>query len=362
MRITLVGYLHGQGGIQTHTYYLATGLTERGHEVSVVSPPARNGHSEFVSDKCTFNVLTYKGTVNAMASVRHTRCDVAVVCGVGCKAMLSVLAATGAKKVFFEVMSGASLGLRDPRRLVHLGFDAIVGQGSAVSVRFQEAFGWNGPAVVIPALPEPLERTVGLQPRLITAAGDRPLSMAYFGRLAAHKNVALLIDHWDDIAGCDGKLDIWGTGPEKEALAAQIKSAGRSGQIALKGSYPRGSEYIALLRNYDLTLLATIGDEGAPLVLLESMAAGVPFVANGVGGIGDYANPDCAVTSGDIAEFIPLAQGLVARLRAGKVNIDRLQAHYRNTFGYENLTERWDVFLKQLVYGRRCNTSKTPGN
>lgn len=345
MRITLVGYLHGKGGIQIHTKYLAAGLAERGHSVSVVTPAPRDGHAPFVSDKSHFNIVGYDGICSAIASVRGTRPDVAVICGTGYKAMLSVLASRRAKKVFFEVMSGALTGSLDPRRLVHLGFDAIVGQGNAVAGRFCKEVGWRGPAVVIPALPEPFERTVGIAPRPIKAVEDRPLSTAYFGRLAAHKNVAFLIDNLESIAGPGSRLDIWGTGPEQLKLAARIKAVGLSDRIALRGPYPEGSEYIELMRDYDITLLATIGDEGAPLVLLESMAAGVPFVANGVGGIGDYANPDCAITSGDIDEFVPLAKTLVARLRSGDIDTVRLQAHYNSRFGFDRLVDRWESFL-----------------
>lgn len=348
MRITLIGYLHGKGGIQTHTHYLATGLAERGHVVSIVSPPPRSGHSPAVSEKSAYNVVEYSGIISAMNSVRRTNPDVAVICGIGYKAMLSVLAATRAKKVFFEVMSGVSLGARDPRRLVRMGFDAIVGQGNAVAARFREDFGWSGPAAVIPALPEPLEHTVGIAPRTISAAGNRPLSMAYFGRLVAHKNVAFLIEYWEAIAGAGSTLDIWGMGPERESLAAQINAEGQSDKIVLKGPYPEGADYIALLRSYDMTLLATVGEEGAPLVLLESMAAGVPFVANGVGGIGDYANPDCAVTNGDINEFVSMAQALAVRLRSGEIDTCRLQTHYVNEFGYDRLVDQWDSFLTSL--------------
>lgn len=349
MKITLMGYLHGKGGIQTHTHYLATGLVEHGHDVCVVSPPPRNGHAHASTDGITYEMVGYDTVFSALTAVRRTNPDVAVICGTGYKAMLSVLLAGNAKKVFFEVMSGAPMGPRDPRRLVHWGFDAVVGQGTAVAAKFRDAFGWTGSTEVIPALPEPLERKISIPRREAQAAGDRPLAMAYFGRLAAHKNVGFLIDHWEAIAGPGGILDIWGTGPEQQALFTQIVTAGLSDRIALKGRYPEGAEYIELLRRYDMTLLATVGDEGAPLVLLEAMAAGVPFVANGVGGIGDYRNPDCAVTSGDIEEFVPMAQELVKRLREGQIDSTRLQAHYDSLFGYGPLVERWEAFLTSLI-------------
>lgn len=38
MNCLLIGYMHGQGGIQSHTHFLATGLTEHGHSVLVLTP------------------------------------------------------------------------------------------------------------------------------------------------------------------------------------------------------------------------------------------------------------------------------------------------------------------------------------
>lgn len=349
MRVCLVSYIHGRGGIQTHTHYLAKGLAERGNTVSVISPSPRNWQAPAMASGTGYALTSYKGLIGAVRAVRQSRPEVVVVCGTGYRAMLGALSAYRAKKVFFEVMSGARRSARDPRRLVHAGFDTVVGQGTAVATRFCEAFGWSGQTAVIPALPDPLEDSMDLPSRDASAGSDRPIKMAYFGRLAAHKNVAFLIEHLDGIGGPGGTLDVWGTGPEREALAIKIIASGLSARISLKGCYPEGADYVALLRSYDLTLLPTVGDEGAPLVLLESMAAGVPFVANGVGGIGDYTNPDCAVTSGDIIEFVPMAQKLVARLRAGEVDTRRLQAHYLERFGFKTLIDRWEALLTALV-------------
>lgn len=349
LKITFVGYLHGTGGIQTHTRYLANGLAERGHVITVVTPPARSGHSLFCGNSDKFNVVQYTNIANALVSVRKSNPEVTVVCGVGYKAMLSVLMAWSSKKIFFEVMSGASLGIFDPRRLVHLGFDAVVGQGSAVSQKFAQDFSWRGPLSVIPALPEPLEKKV---PEPLSngrlATQDGTILAAYFGRLVPHKNVEFLVRYWREMFDCGDKLDIWGTGPEEENLVALIQAEGLQEQVKVRGRYPAGSEYLELLQSYDLTLLPTVGDEGAPLVLLESMAAGIPFVANGVGSIGDYANSDSAITSGEIEEFVPLVKKMILRLKSGDIDNERLRAYYVSEFGFERLIGRWESLLLSL--------------
>lgn len=232
--------------------------------------------------------------------------------------------------------------------MVHLGFDAIVGQGKPVEMRFCKEFRWRGPATTIPALGDQLE--VGDRDQ--AAPLSRPVRMAYFGRLAAHKNVRHLVAEWEKFAQSGDTLDIWGHGDEEASLRAQIAAADLTDTIALRGLYPDGNAYIDLLKRYDATLLPTVGEEGAPLVLLESMACGVPFVANGMGGIPDYANPDSAITSGDIQQFTQAVRDIVARIRAGTIDRARLQRHYRSKFSTPVLADRWETFLSDTIAGK----------
>lgn len=344
LSVLLLGYMHDRGGIQTHTRHLARGLRERGHRVAVVSPPPMQGHRDARHDEP--DLAVYGGLADLVRRVRAARPDVAVVTGTGYAAMAGILAARVPRKVFFEVMSGARGRGLDPRDLVHLGFDAVVGQARPVTARFVDVFRWRGPASTIPALPEPLERRHAIAARAMRPlAPGAPLRFAFFSRLAPHKNAALLVARFADYAPPGSTLDIWGSGPEAGPLEAMIAAQGLSDRVRLKGPYPDGADYVALLSSYDLTLLPTVGEEGAPLVLLESMACGVPFVANGVGGIPDYANPDCAVTDGDIEAFVPMLQEMVARLHAGTVDGARLQRHHAENFGFITLIDRWERFL-----------------
>ena len=279
--------------------------------------------------------------------------DVAVVCGTGWAAMGGVrLNRSIRKRVFFEVMSGEKFSWRDPRSLVHAGYDAIVGQASPVEARFNDEFNWSGPSITIPALPEPLERSTSIPGR---AKSDlRPvgeLRLAYFGRLAAHKGVDFLVDQWSSLSHYATSLDVWGTGEEFEALTHQIEQLGLSDQIRLCGRYPEGSAYVELLQNYDLKLLPTVGSEGAPLVLLEAMACGLPFIANGVGGIPDYANDDVRITDGNIQDFLPLLEDWIRQHEKGDVDPARLQRHYQTHYAFDVLVDRWEDFFEAITSG-----------
>lgn len=354
LKVLMIGYMHGQGGIQSHTHFLATGLTERGHSVLVLTPKPFEGHEPVDPTGRPYALQTYDG----MRDISATRMeggpiDIAVVCGTGWAAMGGVrLNRAIRKRVFFEVMSGEKTSWRDPRTLVHTGFDAIVGQASPVEARFNDEFHWSGPSITIPALPEPLERAATIPTR--SKSDLRPvgeLRLAYFGRLALHKGVGFLIDHWSTLSEFADSLDIWGSGEEFDALSSKIESQGLTDQIRLCGRYPEGREYIELLQRYDLKLLPTVGAEGAPLVLLEAMACGLPFVANGVGGIPDYANEDVRITDGKIDAFLPLLQAWVQQHESGDVDPARLQRHYQSHYAFDVLVDRWETFLEALATG-----------
>jgi len=350
LNVLLLGYAYGKGGIQTHTHYLAEGLRARGHRVTTVTPQRIASYRHSLAFPNAPPPEIYSSMSELARIVRRVRPDVAVMTGTGWKAMAGMLATPRpCRRIFFEVMSGKRKGPLDPRDLVHLGFHAIVGQGNGVTRRFVQDFKWKGPRLTIPALPEPLERKHEIPRKRPRAPGAGPVRFVYFGRLAPHKNVRLLAQSFRDYAPEGSTLDIWGGGADADAVAEVIAEAGLHGQVRLRGRYPDGAAYIELLQSYDLKLLPTVGEEGAPLVLLEAMACGLPFVANGVGGIPDYSNQDCAITGGDIAEFVPAVRAMVARLQRGEIDPARLQAHYDNNFNFNCLMDRWEGFLRAIV-------------
>jgi glycosyltransferase involved in cell wall biosynthesis len=356
MKILFIGYMFGRGGIQTHTHFLAEGLAELGHEVVVATPMPIHGHSEIPAYRAEgkYELLRYSGIRGAMkvfGALSCRRFDLVQVCGTGWAAMLGALTAKGQPTlVFFEVMSGDPFRRLDPRWAVHLGFDAIVGQASQVEAKFCRNFKWRGQRATIPALPEPLERCSVIRQRTPLAPGiSGKFRGAYFGRLARHKGVQHLVDCWSDLSSCLASVDIYGSGPDEQWIRSKIAEKNLEEFLVLRGDYPSGQEYVDLLQQYDLELLPTTGPEGAPLVLLEAMACGLPFVANGVGGIRDYANKDCEITSGDIGEFAPAVLRWTKRARKGSISPQRMQAHYADSFSSFRLTQRWDSFFTRLV-------------
>ncbi len=354
LSILLVGYAHGEGGVTTHTHWLAHGLVERGHHVRVLSPVPPRDLPESPWPDRGYAVDHYgdiKDALRGFAALGKDRFDVAVVAGTGWKAMGGVLANRRIKRrVFFEVMSGDAMGLVDPRRLVHAGFDSIVSLATTVDEKVCREFHWRGKRTIIQALPEPLESLAVIPERGIVAPTGKPRAV-YFGRVVPHKGVGFLVEHWQALSEHLQSLDIYGTGDERAVLEPRIAELGLDDVIRFHGRYPDGQAYVDLLREFDLLLLPTVGQEGGPLVLLEAMACGTPFVANGVGGIPDFANQDCRVTSGDITEFVPAVADIARQLAAGRVDGSRLQRHYRDHFSYEVLVGKWESYLRFLTDG-----------
>jgi glycosyltransferase involved in cell wall biosynthesis len=230
-----------------------------------------------------------------------------------------------------------------------MGFDAIVGQAATVESKFCNDFRWNGLRTTIPALPDPLEVKTKIDtPQLDVSKGIRA---AYFGRLEPYKGVGFLIERWEELSGCISSLDVYGNGVQRQELEELVRRKQLTGTIRFLGKYPDGEDYVRLIQQYHLSLLPTMGQEGAPLVLLESMACGIPFVANGMGGIPGYANQDCEITSGNINDFIPAVNRCCERLIKREIDPGRLRAFYLENFSYGVLSQRWNQFLTSL-----CNS------
>jgi len=355
LAVLLVGYMHGSGGIQNHTHWFATGLAEDGHEVHVATPAPMHGDTDELPTTELYSVQRAY-SLFSLANLRpqtKSHFDTAIVAGTGWKAMLGVaLNRRIRKRIFFEVMSGDRDRLCDPRILASYRFDMIVGQATPVTHRFCQEFNWDGRVDTVPALPEPLERTAEVGKPRHRNAGQQRLKACYFGRLAAHKGVEWMLDKWSDLEQYVQSLDIHGIGPEESRIRQKINEMGAADSIRMHGRYPTGQAYVDLLKSYDVMLLPTVGQEGAPLVLLEAMACGLPFIANGVGGISDYSNPNCEVTSGDITEFAGKLGGFHSRWVREEISGIAIQEFYFDHFSSQALTERWVSCIRQAS-GRR---------
>lgn len=100
----------------------------------------------------------------------------------------------------------------------------------------------------------------------------------YLGRLSPEKGLAELLQGWPDHVG----LVVVGDGPERDRLE---RSAPPS--VEFRGNLPPGSIGSVLARARALVVPST-WHEGAPRVVVEAFAAGVPVLASDIGGLPEF--------------------------------------------------------------------------
>ncbi len=100
------------------------------------------------------------------------------------------------------------------------------------------------------------------------------------GELTRNKNHIALVEQ----AKCDPHLfvAIVGEGEDRARLEMKIKEYGLGTRVKLFGFIPSNE----VMRGFDVFALPSL-KEGLPYVLLEAKAAGLPIVANRVGGVGE---------------------------------------------------------------------------
>ncbi|MBU6388816.1 glycosyltransferase [Patescibacteria group bacterium] len=100
------------------------------------------------------------------------------------------------------------------------------------------------------------------------------------GELTHNKNQVSLIEQARFTS--DMFVAIVGEGEERHRLETKIKAYGLESRVKLFGFIPANE----VLRGFDTFALPSL-KEGLPYVLLEAKAAGLPIVANRVGGVGE---------------------------------------------------------------------------
>jgi glycosyltransferase involved in cell wall biosynthesis len=174
------------------------------------------------------------------------------------------------------------------------------------------------------------------------------IRIAYFGRLASNKGVDLAIHAFADARlGDAATFDIHGDGVERDRLQAVIDSVGVASSVTLKGNYPDGEMRAQLMSSYDALVVPSQRLEGLPLVLLEAMSCGTPVLTTRVGAIPDCCegNPDFILVDPDRASLSGGLSQLVAGLRAGAFDRERLRAFYVARFSRAAMADQWRLFL-----------------
>lgn len=178
---------------------------------------------------------------------------------------------------------------------------------------------------------------------------DRRILVAV-GRLEPQKGFDLLVDAFDRIADRhpDWRLQIWGEGPQRSALAAEIAARGRGDRIALCGLTERPGGWLAEAGAFVLSSRF----EGFPNVLGEAMAAGVPVVSTrcdfGPSDLVDDGETGILVEPDDPAA---LAEGLDRMLASGPLRqrLSGAAALAARRYAPDRIWSAWDELLCGLL-------------
>jgi glycosyltransferase involved in cell wall biosynthesis len=178
------------------------------------------------------------------------------------------------------------------------------------------------------------------------AAGGRELRVAYLGRTVPHKHPDWLVERWPQILRhgtvAPARLDVYGSDPgerELNRLRNWVRDHKLESLVRLHGAYT-SAELPGILARTDLVVLPSVW-EGLPLVLVEAMLHGVPFVSTDAGGTAELANPDVEITPIAFEHVVEGIGRLAERLRAGRVEARRLFDWADARYGYSAIAGRW---------------------
>lgn len=174
------------------------------------------------------------------------------------------------------------------------------------------------------------------------------MRVTYLGRLVEQKRPDQLVRRWQDLCSQPGlapaRLDIYGYDPNGQMLKdlrAYVERSGLVELVTIHGEYLL-ADLPGILAKSDLVVLPSLW-EGLPLVLVEAMLRGVPFVASAAGGTEELGadNPDVMVTGTDWKDFETGLLAMAGKIRAGQIDPLRLHEWAEKHYGHEAVSKQW---------------------
>lgn len=356
-RILITSRLHAAGGVETHLLGLCRLLVQRGAEVTVVSRyakksvplvqlsgviPIRLITTPFAQNLRWFRLSTAWALLFWPVLLRKNRFDVLYTLELSAFTKFLVRFLTKKGQVILnragEPFKESDELPKDARSLL----SGLIVESELQADAARKSFGTEIPVAAIPHL--------GLSadlPEWKPRAFDGMFRVSFLGRYDVNKGIFRLLDIWEKLEVAEAQLDFYGHGPEQGRLESEILRRGLSKTVRVNGGWDDAVQLTEILGKTDLVVLPS-KTEGLPVVLLEAMAHGVPFVATDVGAVRTLAvnNPDVLVVPNSDGEIKEAIERMARAIRLGEVPGDRLQAYHRSRYGMDILSKRW---LKALL-------------
>jgi len=348
-RVLIVAPLRGSGGVETHVLRLSRLLHEAGAEVTLACRIRSNDAPlHWFRHQPGFRFLTtpfsWKWPRLAMAWALH---------------VWPLLLPHDFDVIYTLDLSRLVCALRKLLKPCGYLFANRVGEASEVSVAQPEVVAaLDGfitetetqaaqyrSRVPIRVIPHLIDHQISSAPRKRDLHG-RPLRVAYLGRYERPKGIFRLVDIWSQAQPEGATLAFYGIGPDRTALEQYIRTHGLSQQVTVNDGWSSSAGQSAILASVDLVMLAS-ESEGLPLVLLEALAHGIPFIASDVGGVRELArdNPDGCVVPLDNAAFVTTLRQMLARIRRGEISSERLQSYFARRYDHAGIAAQWCTAL-----------------
>jgi glycosyltransferase involved in cell wall biosynthesis len=354
MKVIVFGNARGFGGAQTAFRRLIDFLVEDGHSVGVIGIMDANDtipstgqftHIARIPEASTNPVEKLFASVGAGIKSRAFHPDLFISVGLAKSAsLIARFLPSNTFRLAQDFIFGRSHDDILLKTIVG-SFDALAVQAPAMERDlFDRDFdqlpcGW---LPCFPDLPVPGHRRE-------LSATSTSLRFAYFGRLAPNKGIDLLIQALGALrSSIDPILDIWGGGSEAMKLQTLAENLGIADRVNFRGRYPSGSDYAKQICEYDGIILPSTSTEGLPLILLEAMSYGVPFLTTRVGAIPDccVGNPDCILVDPTTEAIREGLDSFVSGLKDQRFSPERLQGYYDHHFSEVVMADRWRTMLQ----------------
>lgn len=362
MKILTIGPSGSFGGLQTHFKLLNAFLVDEGHSVfQCLVQTQRSTRSDAISLKDVSGkifvlsplssphgkIMAIPQLLRLIYEARKFRPDMIIASSMGLRYVLIGAFAPGATIKFYQEVIG-DIPIHDElRRKMSVAYGNVACQSERLVDSVRSAV---RPLPCIGILPC-FSNLVGerFTCRSMMPAQNEPIRFGSFGRLAENKGLIQMVTAFCSTeCYSDSELHIYGNGPMLNRLVALKSDVDTKGKVVIHGAYHDDEQLASIMSSMHGMVIASQFKEGLPLVILEAMSVGLPFLATNVCGLPDAAsgNADCVLCNPDEGSIRAGFESLYSGLRLGNFDNTRLCSFYRKKFHSSVVKEQWRNFLR----------------
>lgn len=172
----------------------------------------------------------------------------------------------------------------------------------------------------------------------------QPLHFGFFGRLVSTKGIEVIVKLSEDSRCGHIQWHIHGSGVDYPQSYFENHAG-----VIYHGGYDTPQDQAVALNNLDAVVLLSIHSEGMPLSIIESMAAGLPWVASARGGITELSElcPDSELVDSpeDYEQCLSAVLRLSSRILNGMTSRTAQRKFWQSTFSPEVVSAQWIEYL-----------------